>query len=94
MEILEVLRRPYITEKATALQARNKYAFEVDIRADKYQIREAVQMAFKVRVSDVHVMRRPGKMRHMGRFRTRTAETKKAIVTLVPGDKIEFFQSV
>lgn len=94
MELLEILRRPYITEKATSLQAQGKYSFEVDLRANKHQIKRAVEAAFKVRVRDVHVLREHGKMRHMGRFRTRSPETKKAIVTLMAGDKIEFFQSV
>ncbi len=94
MQLLEILRRPYITEKATALQAHNKYAFEVDLKANKDQVKLAVEAAFKVRVTDVHIMRKHGKMRHMGRFRTQTPDTKKAVVTLAPGDKIEFFQSV
>lgn len=94
MELLEVIRRPHITEKATALQAQNRYVFVVDPEANKHQVKEAVEGAFKVRVLEVHMVRTPGKMRYMGRFRSYTPETKKAVVTLAPGDKIEFFEGV
>jgi len=94
MEILEVLRRPIITEKSTALQERGKYTFEVLPDANKQQIKQAVELAFKVEVDKVNVMTMPAKWRGPGRRRGRTSPWKKAVVTLKPGDKIEFFEGV
>ncbi|GBD23891.1 50S ribosomal protein L23 [bacterium HR29] len=89
-----VLRRPIITEKSTALAAQNKYVFEVDPRANKAQIKEAVEIAFGVRVKAVNTMNVRGKARRFGRRVTRQPDWKKAIVTLQPGDKIELFEGV
>ncbi len=89
-----VLLRPLITEKSTLLTAQDKYVFEVDIRANKNQIKEAVQIAFNVRVSDVNTMKVKGKMKRFGRRVTPRPDWKKAIVTLVEGDKIELFEGI
>jgi large subunit ribosomal protein L23 len=94
MHLYEVLRRPVITEKSTALQAQNKYAFEIADRANKLMIRQAIEKAFKVTVTGVNVITMRGKTRHMGRRTIKTEPWKKAIVTLKPGDKIEFFEGV
>jgi large subunit ribosomal protein L23 len=94
MHLYEVLRRPLITEKSTAMQAQNKYAFEIADRANKLMIRQAVEKAFKVKVTGVNVITMRGKTRHMGRRLITTEPWKKAIVTLKPGDKIEFFEGV
>ena len=94
MHLYEVLRRPLITEKNTALQAENKYAFEVAGEANKLQIKQAVEKAFKVNVTAVNVMTVPGKTRRIGRRQVLTQSWKKAIVTLKPGDKIAFFEGV
>ena len=94
MEILEVLRRPVITEKSTALQERGKYVFEVALDANKQQIRQAVEEAFKVEVDKVNVVRLPAKWRGPGRRRGRRSPRKKAVVTLKAGHKIEFFEGV
>jgi len=94
MEVLEVLRRPVITEKSTALQERGKYSFEVALDANKQQIKQAVERAFKVEVVKVNVITVPGKWRGAGRRRGKTSPWKKAIVTLKPGHKIEFFEGV
>ena len=94
MHLYQVLRRPLITEKATALQANGQYAFEVAAEATKPQIKQAVEKAFKVEVTVVNVMTVPGKRRKL-RGRQLPARTwKKAIVTLKPGDKIELFEGV
>ena len=90
----EILRRPLITEKNTALQAQNKYGFEVAQKANKLQVKAAVEKVFKVEVTKVNVMNVPGKTRSRGRFRVRTIPWKKAIVTLKVGDKIELFEGV
>ena len=94
MHLYEVLRRPLITEKNTALQAQNKYAFEVAGEANKHQIKQAVEKAFKVKVTTVNVMTVPGKTRRVGRRQVLTPSWKKAVVTLKPGDKIELFEGV
>ena len=94
MHLYEVLRRPLITEKNTMLQAQGKYAFEVAEEANKSQVKQAVEKAFKVKVSAVNVITVPGKTRRVGRRPVLTQPWKKAIVTLKPGDKIEFFEGV
>jgi large subunit ribosomal protein L23 len=83
-----------ITEKATSLKDKDKYAFEVGGRATEPQIKEAVERAFKVKVSKVNVMTMPGKTRRFGRRQVTGSAWKKAIVTLEPGHKITFFEGV
>ena len=92
MHLYEVLRRPLITEKSTVLQAQGKYAFEVAKEANKPQIKQAVEKAFKVKVTAVNVMMVAGKTRRMGRRELLARPWKKAIVTLKAGDKIELFE--
>ncbi|MDD4875794.1 MAG: 50S ribosomal protein L23 [Dehalococcoidales bacterium] len=94
MHLYEVLRRPLITEKNTVLQSQGKYAFEVANESNKQQIKLAVEKAFKVDVIGVNVMTVPGKTRRVGRRQVLTQSHKKAIVTLKPGDTIEFFEGV
>ena len=94
MHLYEVLRRPLITEKATSLKEKDKYAFEVASKATESQIKEAVERAFKVKVSKVNVMTVPGKSRRFGRRQVTSSPWKKAIVTLAPGNKITFFEGV
>ena len=92
MHLYEVLRRPLITEKSTVLQAEGKYAFEVAKLANKPQIKQAVEKAFKVEVTAVNVIIVSGKRRRLGRRQLLAKPWKKAIVTLKPGDKIELFE--
>ncbi|OGN95024.1 MAG: 50S ribosomal protein L23 [Chloroflexi bacterium RBG_13_50_10] len=94
MHIYDVVKRPLITEKATVMKEQNRYAFEVAKEANKRQIREAVEAAFKVNVVKVNVMSMPGKMRRIGRRYVMTRSWKKAVVTLEPDQKIEFFEGV
>jgi len=89
-----VLIRPIITEKSTILAGANKYVFEVDPRANKNQIREAVQLAFNVRVAEVNTINVKGKPKRFGRRVVSRPDWKKAVVTLVPGDKIELFEGI
>ena len=90
----EVLRRPLVTEKNTDLHALGKYAFEVAREANKPQVKEAVEKAFKVTVTGVNVVTVRGKMRRMGRRQIMTPSWKKAVVTLKPGDSIQLFEGV
>jgi large subunit ribosomal protein L23 len=92
-----IILRPLVTEKSTALSAANQYIFEVDIRANKPQIKTAVEKAFNVHVTTVNTMVMKGKprgSRRMGRKSTKATDWKKAIVTLVAEDKIELFEGV
>jgi large subunit ribosomal protein L23 len=93
----EVILRPLVTEKSTALSGANKYIFEVDPRANKPQIKAAVEKAFDVTVTSVNVMVMKGKpsgSRNMRRKVTWKSDWKKAIVTLIAEDKIELFEGV
>jgi len=90
----QVLCRPLITEKNTSLQALGKYAFEVAGDANKHQVKEAVEKAFKVKVTAVNMISVSGKTRIVGRRQVLTRSWKKAIVTLQPGDNIQFFEGV
>jgi large subunit ribosomal protein L23 len=94
VHLYEVLRRPLVSEKNTELQAQGKYAFEVAREANKHQIKQAVEKAFKVGVIAVNVMTIPGKTRRIGRRQVLTQSWKKAIVTLKPGDSIRLFEGV
>ena len=94
MHLYEVLRRPIITEKNTTLQGQNKYAFEVAVKANKHQVKQAVEKAFKVEVVAVNMIAVPGKTRRVGRRQVKTSPWKKAVVTLEAGQKIEFFEGV
>lgn len=94
MHLYEVLRRPIISEKSTMLQQQDKYTFEVAVKASKQQVRQAVEKALKVRVVAVNVVTVPGKTRRIGRRQVRTSSWRKAVVTLRPGQKIEFFEGV
>ena len=89
-----IVRCPVVTEKGTALKEQNKYLFEVDRRANKVQIRQAVEALFNVKVAAVHTVAMRGRMKRLGRFVGRTSDWKKAIVTLREGHSIEFFEGV
>jgi large subunit ribosomal protein L23 len=91
----QVLRRPLLTEKSTiAREEQNIVTFAVDPRANKHEIRSAIETLFDVKVVDVRTSRVPRKSRRQGRFVGRRAEWKKAIVRLAEGQKIEFFEGV
>jgi len=88
-----VLHRPVITEKATILRERNQYAFKVDRRANKIQIRQAVETVFGVKVDSVRTVSVPAKPKRQGAFMGRTAAWKKAYVTLKEGESIDVLES-
>lgn len=89
---MEVLVRPVVTEKSTLLQERDKYVFEVTPRATKTLVKQAVQIAYNVRVLDVNMLKNRGKLKRFGRRVSRTRDTKKAIVTVQSGDRIQIFE--
>jgi large subunit ribosomal protein L23 len=90
----DVLKRPLIlTEKGNNLREQyNQYQFEVDRRANKIQIRNAVEALFDVKVEEVRTLNVRGRMRRMGRGHAKTRNWKKAIVALKEGHSIEFFE--
>lgn len=91
----KIIHFPLITEKSTDLRTReDKYAFKVDLKANKLEIRKAIEDIFKVKVEDVHTMVVHGKVKRMGRFEGKRPNWKKAIVRLKKGEKIEFFETV
>ncbi|MBI2171244.1 MAG: 50S ribosomal protein L23 [Chloroflexi bacterium] len=92
MHHMEVLVRPVVTEKSTLLQERDKYVFEVTPKATKTLVKQAVQMAYNVRVLDVNMLMNRGKLKRFGRRVSRTRDTKKAIVTVQSGDRIQIFE--
>jgi len=95
MHVYEVLKRPVLTEKSNyQSDALHRYTFEVDPRANKHQVRQAVEEIFKVTVANVNIMKVRGKNRRLGRHTGRTPDWKKAIVTVAPGESISFFEGV
>jgi large subunit ribosomal protein L23 len=91
----EILKRPLITEKSTVEKdLRNKLFFEVDRRANKIEIRDAVEKIFKVNVLGVATMGMKGKLKKVGRHFTKSPDWKKAVVTIKPGQRVEFFEGV
>ena len=88
----EIIKRPLVTEQGLHLvETKNIYPFEVDRRANKVQIRKAIEELFKVGVLSVNISNRMGKTRRLGRRIGRRANWKKAYVKLREGDKIELF---
>lgn len=95
MHLYEVLRRPVITEKSSALAEKGKFVFEVDRRANKALVKAAVEKAFNVTVVDVNIVSmKPKRARYGRRIVVKEPAWKKAIVTLAPGQRIEFFEGV
>ncbi|MCB0133350.1 MAG: 50S ribosomal protein L23 [Caldilineaceae bacterium] len=96
MHIYDVLKRPVITEKTmVGADELNQFVFEVDMRANKLMVKDAVQTAFDVTVENVAIMVMPAKTTSRGKkIRIRKPKWKKAIVTLEPGDSIQLFEGV
>lgn len=85
----DIIKRPLVTEKSVDNAGLHKYTFEVDPRANKIEIRKAVEDIFKVKVRKVNTMNFKGKKRAFGRYVGKISDWKKAIVTLREGEKIE-----
>jgi large subunit ribosomal protein L23 len=96
MRIQEVIRRPLITEKSTQLRdEKNVIAFEVARRANKIDVKRAVEAQFKVKVAEVRIALVHGKIRRQGKFAGQRPDWKKAYVRLAAGEKpIEFFEGM
>ena len=95
MYVYEIIKRPIDTEKTRYQAEEGKYTFEVDRRANKHQVKEAVEQIFDVEVLYVNVINVPAKRGRYGRrMVTRKPAWKKAIVTLAPGERIDVFEGV
>jgi len=95
MENHQIIRRPLVTEKGTvARETYGQYLFEVDNRANKHQIKTAIQKLFNVHVTDVKTLNIRGKLKRVGKSIGRRSNWKKAYITLKQGEKIEFFEGV
>ncbi|MDN5293888.1 MAG: large subunit ribosomal protein [Eubacteriales bacterium] len=90
----DIIIKPVITERSMELLSQNKYTFYVDPRANKVEIKRAIEELFNVKVEKVNTMNVKGKVKRMGRFVGRRPDRKKAIVTLREGDKIEIFEGM
>lgn len=89
----QILKRPLITEKSTTEKdLHNKLFFEVDRRANKIEIKEAVEKMFKVDVLGVSTLLVAGKKKRVGKHFTMRPDWKKAIVTIKPDQRVEFFE--
>jgi large subunit ribosomal protein L23 len=94
MDIHRVLLKPTITEKSTILQETGKYTFEVALKANKVEIKEAIERNFSVAVLDVNISKLRGKRKRYGPRLVKQPDTKKAVVTLKPGDRINLIEGL
>ena len=90
MNNYDIIFAPIITEKTAMMEAEGKYAFKVDVRANKTQVKQAVEKAFNVKVEKVNIMNNHPKDRRVGRYTGKTNRYKKAIVKLAKGSTISF----
>ena len=95
MELHQIIKKILITEKSNLdRETANKYYFEVNRKANKVEIGNAVEKLFKVKVTDVRVFHVLGKKKRMGKVMGQKSSWKKAIVTLAEGSRIEVAEGV
>jgi len=94
VNIYQVLLKPTITEKSTLLQESSIYTFQVDLKANKSQVKEAVEKNFDVTVRDVNITKLHGKRKRYGQKFKKMPDIKKAVVTLRPGDRINLIEGL
>ncbi|MGO1922773.1 MAG: 50S ribosomal protein L23 [Jeotgalicoccus sp.] len=90
MDARDIIKRPVVTERSADLMAEDKYTFDVDVRANKTQVKHAVEEIFDVKVEKVNIMNVKPKKKRMGRYEGYTNRRRKAIVKLKEGS-IEIF---
>jgi len=91
----DIIKRPVITERTTDMMADKKYVFEVPLKANKTEIKQAVEKVFGVKVEAVNTIRVPAKPKRYGKYSGYTSEWKKAIVKLTADSKeLEFYEGV
>ncbi|MBQ6324194.1 MAG: 50S ribosomal protein L23 [Bacilli bacterium] len=86
---LEIIKAPVITEKSENAKMDGKYTFKVDPKANKIEIKEAIEKLFNVKVTEIRTLNVKPKKRRVGRYTGLTNRTKKAIVTLAEGQTID-----
>ena len=95
MDIYQIIKEPHITEKATLQkETANQISLKVHTRANKIEIKKAVETLLKTKVINVRTINNQGKKRRVGRNIGKRPDWKKAIVTLAPGENVEFFEGV
>ncbi|MBM0741708.1 50S ribosomal protein L23 [Phormidium sp. CLA17] len=92
--LMDLVRRPIITEKATLLLENNQYTFEISPKATKPEIKAAIESLFEVKVVGVSTINPPRKQRRVGKFMGYRPTYKRAVVTLAAGDSIALFPEV
>jgi large subunit ribosomal protein L23 len=89
----DIIKRPVITERSTDLMSEKKYTFEVDVKANKTEVKDAVEAVFGVKVDKVNIMNYKGKFKRVGRHSGYTNRRRKAVVKLTAdSNEIEFFE--
>jgi len=95
MEMYDIIRGPLVTEKTTLQkELNNQVTLRVDKRANRVEIKNAVEKSFNTRVKQVRTLQVKGKVKQRGRILGKRKDWKKAIVTLMPGQRIDFFEGV
>lgn len=94
MDIHRILIKPTITEKSTILQESGKYTFEISPKANKIEVKEAVEKSFSVTVLDVNISKSRGKRKRYGPRMAKKPDIKKAVVTLKQGDRINLIEGL
>lgn len=95
MNQYDIIKKPLITEKSSIQKEdSNQVSFEVDCRANRVEIQQAVESIFNVKVVKTNTMQVKGKNKRRGRILGKRKDWKKAVVTLVPGERIDFFEGV
>lgn len=89
-----IIQKPLITEKGTDLMQKNVYLFRVDKRANKSEIKKAIETIFKVKVLEVNTMTVSGKFKRVGKHAGYKSDWKKAVVKLAEGSRLEYFEGV
>lgn len=93
-EYTDIIIKPVVTEKSMNLLADNKYTFIVDKKANKTEVKNAIEKLFEVKVEKVNTINVKGKPKRVGRFEGNRPNRKKAVVTLKPGHKIRLFDGM
>ncbi|MEA4883226.1 MAG: 50S ribosomal protein L23 [Clostridia bacterium] len=88
----DIIIKPIITEKSTAMAEANRYVFKVRRDANKIEIAQAIEDIFKVKVVSVNTLIVPGKLKRQGKSQGMTPAWKKAMITLKDGDRIALFE--
>ena len=95
MNQYDIIKRPVITEKTNIQkEENNQLSFEVDMRANRVEIAHAIEKIFSVKVAKTRTVHVKGKIKRRGRILGKRKDWKKAIVTLMPGERIDFFEGV